>query len=240
MPENSAIESARLPFWPRLLPGQDCLLCVGACDEVVCASCARALPTTEHACSRCAAPVALAGWCGACVTRPPAFDDAAAAFEYRFPVDRLITRFKFSADLAIGRWLGTQLADRVRCLARPDVIVAPPLAPERLRERGFNQALELAKVVARDLGVPLRNRGLRRTRATAPQPGLGREARCANLKGAFACGADFRGLEVAIVYDVMTTGATAVALGLVLRSAGATRISVWVAARTPDPQDPGS
>lgn len=221
MPENSSIESLRLPSWPRLHLGQDCLLCMGASDEVVCPSCARALPTANPACF-------------------PALEEAAAAFAYRFPVDRLVARFKFSADLAVGRWLGVRLADRVRGLARPDVIVAPPLAAERLRERGFNQALELAKVVARDLRVPLRSRGLRRTRATAPQPGLDRDARRANLEGAFACDADLRGLQVAIVDDVMTTGATAEALGLVLRAAGATKISVWVAARTPDPQDPGS
>jgi ComF family protein len=150
-------------------------------------------------------------------------------------VDRLVQRFKFGGDLAAGRWLGERLAGHVRGSARPDVLVAPPLAPMRLRGRGFNQAHELAKVAGRVLGVPVARRGLSRQRDTTPQPGLGRAARLANLAGAFECRIDLRGRRVAIVDDVFTTGATAEALGETLRRSGASSVDVWVVARTPEP-----
>jgi len=157
-----------------------------------------------------------------------------ARFEYRFPVDRLVQRFKYAGDLALGRWLALRLAERVRDLPRPDLLVAPPLAAQRLRDRGFNQSVELARVVGRSLGVRHEPAGLRRARATAPQAGLGRRARQANLRGAFACRRSFQGLHVAIVDDVMTTGATAHTLARVLKAAGAARVSAWTVARAPD------
>ena len=124
------------------LLGQDCALCGGADGGLlVCRPCVGDLPWLGACCVRCALPLAHGGTCGECHRAPPAFDGATAAFEYRFPIDRLIHRFKFGGDLAIGRWLGEQLAARVRVLAMPDVIVAPALAPRALRERGFNQAV---------------------------------------------------------------------------------------------------
>lgn len=171
--------------------------------------------------------------CGRCLRDPPAFDSARAAFEYRFPVDRLVQRFKFAGDLAIGRWLGERLAGAVRPAERPDLLVAPPLTPARLRERGFNQAIELARAVARDRGVPLALDALRRVRETAHQPGLGRRARRENLRSAFAAQGRWPDAHVAVIDDVMTTGATAEALARALKAAGAARVSVWVLARTP-------
>jgi ComF family protein len=158
-----------------------------------------------------------------------------ASYVYAFPLDRLVQRFKFAGDLAVGRWLGQRLAHRVRKDTRPDLLLAPPLAIARLRERGFNQAYELAKTVGRALDLPVARRGLARRRDTAPQPGLGRTARRANLAGAFECRLDLRGRRVAIVDDVLTTGATADALGDTLRRAGADAVQVWVVARTPEP-----
>lgn len=145
-------------------------------------------------------------------------------------------RFKYGADFAVGRWLAHQLARGVAGEARPDVLVAPPSSRERLRERGFNQAVLLAKTVGERSGVPLATGGLVRTRATAPQPGLGRAERRRNLEGAFACRGDLRGAHVAIVDDVVTTGATADAIAATLKRAGAARVSVWAVARAPDPQ----
>ena len=201
--------------------------------HLVCEACESGLPVLGTACERCAVPLPVDGTCGECQRRPPRFDDAFALFEYRFPVDRLVHRFKFGADLAIGGWLAARLALRVPM--RPDVLVAPPLAPDRLRERGFNQSLEIAKRVARDLRLRHAWRGIVRSRMTIPQPGLGRSARRSNLRGAFDCRADFAGLHVAIVDDVLTTGATADALAAALKNAGAARVSVWAVARTPDP-----
>ena len=145
-------------------------------------------------------------------------------------------RFKYASDLALGRWLALQLAARVANEARPHLVLAPPAAEDRLRTRGFNQALEIAKVVGARLGVRGSIRGLARTRKTSPQPGLGREERRRNLEGAFQCRLDLEGQHVAIVDDVLTTGATADALAAVLKQAGAARVSLWVVARTPEPR----
>ena len=174
--------------------------------------------------------------CGACLRRRrPAFDDALAAFEYRFPVDRLVQRFKYAGDFAIGGWLGRCLADAAGSAARPALLVAPPLANARLRERGFNQAVELAKIVAREHGIACERSAFSKVRDTSPQPGLGRRDRLANLRDAFRCELRLQGEHVAIVDDVVTTGATADTLARLLRCAGAERVSVWAVARTPEP-----
>lgn len=176
--------------------------------------------------------------CGACAAAlPPAAADAEvlAAFEYRFPVDRLVQRFKFGGDLAIGRWLASALAERARHEPRPDLLLAPPLTPARLRERGFNQSLEIARVVGRELRIPHSHRVVRKVRDTPAQHGLGARARRANLRGAFRCERALGGLRVAIVDDVLTTGATAGTLADELRRAGASEVRVWTVARAPLP-----
>ena len=194
------------------LLGSDCFLCLDrAADGLVCAACAASLP-------------------GA-----PRFESGVACYDYRFPVDRLVQRFKFAGDLAVGRWLSRQLAARVRAEARPAVIVPMPLTSRRLRERGFNQAAEIARVVARSLHVPCALRALERTRDAPPQSRLGRRARRANLRGAFRCRMRLRGQRVALVDDVITTGATAHAAAQALRRAGASHVDIWVLARTPAP-----
>ena len=175
------------------------------------------------------------GICGECQRRALAFDAATAAFEYRFPLDRLIQRFKYSGDLAAGRWLALELAARVSGRERPQLLVAPPLASSRLRERGFNQAVVLAKILGARLAIRHSPDAFSKVRDTSPQPGLGRRARLANLRDAFRCNARFAGEHVAIVDDVMTTGATADTLARALTTAGAARVSVWAVARTPDP-----
>jgi ComF family protein len=200
---------------------QDCLLCGATSgDRAICGRCEAGLP-------------ALA--CAECRTHEPHVDEIVAAFDYAFPVDRLIHRFKFAADLAAGRWLAMRLAARVRALERPQLLVAPPLGAARLRTRGFNQALEIAKVIGGELGVRVALRGIEKARETPPQHGLGRRERRANLRAAFRCALALDGEHVAIVDDVITTGATAAALASELKAAGAGRISVWVIARTPEP-----
>ncbi len=200
---------------------QDCLLCGATSgDRAICVRCEEGLPALECAERR---------------THEPHFDEVIAAFDYAFPVDRLIQRFKYAADLAAGRWLAMRLAARVRALERPQLLVAPALGAARLRTRGFNQALEIAKVVGGELGVRVALRGIEKVRETPPQHGLGRRERRANLRAAFRCGLALDGEHVAIVDDVITTGATAGALAAELKAAGAGRVSVWALARTPDP-----
>jgi ComF family protein len=173
--------------------------------------------------------------CGRCLRMPPAFDAAIAAFEYRFPLDRLVQRFKFAGDLAAGRWLGEQLARATGGGESPDVLVAPPLSRARLRTRGFNQAIELARVVAATHGLRVDAFAVDRVRDTSAQPGLGRRERRENLRGAFHVSRAWPAAHVAIVDDVMTTGATAEAMARAFKDAGARRVSVWVVARTPEP-----
>ena len=216
---------------------QDCALCGASIDALVCPRCVRALPHLLHACARCALPIpSNATFCGACLKRDAhAFDDAIAAFEYRFPVDRLVQRFKYSGDLAMGRWLAGSLARAVARRPRPDLLVAPPLANAGLRRRGFNQALVVARHVARELRVRCDIDAIRKMRETPNQQGLDRRQRLRNLRDAFACERRFDGLHVAIVDDVLTTCATADILARLLRERGAARVSAWAIARTPDP-----
>lgn len=220
--------------------GEDCLLCAGRTElSLVCAACDSALPSLESACARCAVPLASGGICGACHRREPAFDDATAAFEYRFPLDRLIHRFKYAGDLAVGRWLALRLVERVAGHDRPDLLVAPPLGRARLRTRGFNQAVVIAGHVGKRLRVPHAHAAFAKVRETSPQPELGRRQRLANLRDAFRCELQLSGEHVAIVDDVMTTGATAHTLAKLLKERGASRVSVWAVARTPDPSRKG-
>ena len=196
-----------------MLPGQDCVLCgAGSADEMVCAPCLASLPALDPGIHRVVAP-----------------------FEYRFPIDRLVQRFKFAGDLAVGRWLALQLAARARGEARPQLLVPVPLTRKRLRARGFNQTVEIARAVSRQLRIPAAIRMLERTRDAPAQAGLSRRARRANLRGAFRCrrGA-LAGLHVALIDDVVTTGATADAAARALKRAGAARVDVWAIARTPD------
>jgi len=238
MSNSGGLRSLQAPNFSAtiLFAGQDCALCGAVSgDSVVCAQCEAALPRPSTCCEWCAAALAHAGICGQCQRRPPAYDAAVAAFEYRFPVDRVIHRFKYSADLAMGRWLALRLALRASEAARPELLVAPPLSAARLRERGFNQAIEIARTVGKRLGLRCAIAALEKVRDTAPQPGLTRRERRRNLRHAFRCRVRFSGEHVAIVDDVMTTGATADAIATILKAAGAGRVSVWAVARTPDP-----
>ena len=153
------------------LPGADCLLCAAASgNALVCSCCEADLAPLRAACPRCALPMPAAQTCGRCLRHPPSFAHAHATFEYRFPLDRVVQRFKFAGDLAAGRWLAEQLALTVHDADRPGLLVVPALAPARLRVRGFNQALEIARVVGREKRIRVEARALARLRETTPQP----------------------------------------------------------------------
>lgn len=224
--------------WQRLLRSllaSRCLVCrePGADSRHLCACCSAALPWMPHACSRCAQPLVSADpVCGRCLRRAPPLDTVIAAFDYRFPVDRLLPRFKFHRDLAAGALLGTCLARATAGVARPDALVPVPLHVARLRERGYDQALELARVLARLHALPLRPDLLQRIRATAPQSRLDAKARRRNLRRAFAAASSAEvPAHVVLVDDVMTTGATLHAAAHALRRAGVRRVDAWVCAR---------
>ena len=217
-----------------LLPWR-CLVCAGAGQPGLdlCAACQAELAWNRCACARCGVPLPRpAPACGACLRSPPPFAATFAPWTYAFPLDRLLPRFKFHGDLAAGALVAGRLAEALRDAPRPDALVPVPLHRRRLRERGYDQALELARPLARALGLPLLAGGLRRERATAAQSDLDAKARRRNVRGAFAVVAGTRWpAHVALVDDVMTTGATLRECARVLRAAGVARVDVWVAAR---------
>jgi ComF family protein len=216
----------------RALFAPHCILCGGAgSGRDLCAGCAADLPYNAEACPRCALPAAGGRTCGACLARPPAWDAAFSLLRYDPPGDELLKALKFGRRLAIGRVLGELMAERLGERPRPDRLIPMPLHPARECERGFNQAIELARPVARALDVPLDSDICRRVRATAAQSGLDLRARRRNVRGAFALRRRLAATHVAIVDDIVTTGATAAALAQTLRRAGAARIELWSAAR---------
>jgi ComF family protein len=216
---------------------QDCLLCGSACHRsVLCADCRAGLPGGRvGACPRCASPVGADGECGPCLKQPPSFASTHAAFTYAFPVDRLLQRFKFQGDLALAGLFAEALCDRVAGATRPDLLVAAPLAPRRLRERGFNQSVEIARRLGSRLSLGFAVGACMKCVDTVPQTDLEGVARRRNLRGVFEVRADVRGLHVAVVDDVMTTGTTLDELARTLLEAGAARVDAWVVARTPAP-----
>ncbi|MBT0960501.1 ComF family protein [Denitromonas sp. IR12] len=198
----------------------------------MCAGCRRDLPMCLSACPRCALPGTGGETCGRCLKRPPAFDGTTALFSYDYPVDRLIQRLKYASDFGVADALAQYV---VGAVARPsvDVIVPVPLHPARLAERGFNQAVEIARPLAQAWEIALVTRGVARLRRTDDQVGLALSARRKNLRHAFSCEAKLDGARVLIIDDVMTTGATLDALALCLKRAGAASVCNLVIARTP-------
>jgi ComF family protein len=207
-------------------------------NRQVCGGCEADLPWhSQPHCLQCATPTPLGQVCGACLKHPPAFDHTRAALIYAFPLDRMIPRLKYHAQLAIAPALGECLAQAVEQAARPDRLIPMPLHPRRIRERGFNHATEIAREVAKRLGVPLDTASCQRIRDTPPQMALQHAARRRNVRGAFACSGDVRGLHIALVDDVMTTGTSLDELAATLKRAGAREVTCWVAARTLPPGD---
>ena len=213
-----------------------CLLCGDAGTERrdLCAACAESLPINFPACPRCALPLPVATGipCGNCQKHPPAYDSSLALFRYEEPVRHLIHALKFHSRYACARLLGDMLADRLANLDdKPGVIIPVPLHPSRYRQRGYNQSLEIARTLAHRLELPLDYRICTRLVATQAQTELTAEQRRRNIKKAFAVTKPLPFSHVAILDDVVTTGATVNELATVLRKAGVQRIDVWACAR---------
>ena len=218
-----------------LLPPR-CLICreTGAYGLDLCANCTQSLPWNHAACMRCGLPLPASDECGTCLTAPPPVTTTTAVFVYGFPVDRLVPRFKFHQDLAAGRLLTELATGPLGRAPRPDALVPIPLHAGRLRGRGYDQALELARPLARSLSIRLLADRLIRLRATAPQSELHADARQRNVARAFGiAGAGPLPAHVALLDDVMTTGATLHAAARTLLAAGVTRVDAWVIARVP-------
>jgi ComF family protein len=234
--------SIRAGLWRRALaaialPAQDCRLCGRRTGrEPLCPDCRASLPFAwAESCPRCALPSVAGNECGQCRRDPPPLDGVVAALEYRWPVDRLVQALKYRGEIAVAALLGELLACRAAAAPRPDALVPVPLSRRRLGARGYNQTVEIGRRVSRTLQVPLAWSCVWRLQEGPAQASLPWDRRAANVAGAFACRLPRGVAHVAIVDDVMTTGATLHALARTIRAAGATRVDAWVVARTPLP-----
>jgi ComF family protein len=233
---------SRWRAWARdlglaLLPAR-CLVCGerGAGRQDLCDDCRAALPWNRSACARCALPLPHPSpLCGRCRRAPPPFDGSRAAFRYGFPFDRLLPRLKFHGDLAAGRLLAELGVEALAGAPRPQLLLPVPLHPARLRQRGYDQALELARPLAQALDLPLCADRLHRRRATTAQSELDARARQRNVRDAFALRPGTLPAHVVVFDDVMTTGATLAECCRLLKRAGVVRVEAWAIARAAAP-----
>lgn len=213
----------------RVLFGGSCFLCRGRADDLICADCGADLPRLDFPlCPRCALASPNGAVCGRCLATSPDYDATRAALAYDFPADALVHCLKFRGELALAPLLASflreaTLADRV------DHVVPVPLSARRLRERGYNQSAEIARHLRKGLlDVSL----CERSRDVRPQIELPYDERQKNVRGAFRCTRPLVGARIAVVDDVMTTGATLNEMARTLKAAGAVQVVNWVVART--------
>lgn len=241
----------RLRRWTRRLPRalaqallpSSCALCGALCEGAVCLPCHAQFVTRSARCPRCANPVGAADErreCASCLSQRPAFDATLAGADYLAPLDRLVLQLKFGGQLALAPWFAQVLRDAVieqRNFLLPNLLCPVPLGPQRLVERGFNQALEMARPLSRALGIPLRARLAIRALDTPAQSGVTPDQRRRNLRNAFIVAPDalalIRGQHIGVVDDVMTSGHTLDELAATFKRFGAARVSNFVFARTP-------
>ena len=218
----------------RILPAQPCVLCGGMSrDGLWCNACDAAMPYLDAPhCPVCALPTPAGEVCGHCLAQPPAFSRTTAVFGYGFPLDKLIQGMKYGEQLALAHAFAKKLLQRIDKSNLPDYVIAMPLHPAKLRERGFNQSLLLAATVTRELKLELLPHICRRVRDTPPQSALPWKERKKNVSGAFCCDMDLTGKRVALVDDVLTTGASMNALAEAVQKRGTVEIDAWVIART--------
>lgn len=216
------------------LVSQPCQLCGSrTLGRALCAPCWRDLPRLPSPrCPTCARPTSSGEICGACLKSPPSFERCRAALVYAPPADILIQRLKYNGELTLAGLLADLLMPELDREDLPQAILPMPLHPSRLKERGFNQAVEIGRRLSQRLGIHLLLADCQRIRNTPAQVGLDYAARQRNLRGAFVCSQTLRGKHIALLDDVMTSGASLDALAQAARLAGASRIEAWVVART--------
>jgi ComF family protein len=230
------VKDSTLKTLANLLFGGSCFLCRGAADDVLCRECDADLPRLEGArCPRCALASPGGALCGRCLAQAPRYDATLAALSYDFPADALIHALKFRGELALSSLLSALLQEKVLSSPAVDLVVPVPLSARRLRERGYNQAVELARPLAAAARVPLELALCERMRDAPPQMELPWTERARNVRGAFRCARALEGAAVAVVDDVMTTGATLDEVAATLKAAGAASVVNWVVARTLPP-----
>ena len=224
----------------RLLPAQPCMLC-GAMsrDGLWCNACNNSLPYLDMPhCPVCALPTPAGEVCGHCLSDLPRFTSTTAVYGYSFPLDKLVHGMKYGEQLALAHAFALRLMQRIDRNSLPDCVIAMPLHPAKLRERGFNQSQLIASSLSRKLKLKLLTGACERVRDTPPQSSLKWKERRKNVRNAFRCNIDLTGKKVTLVDDVLTTGASMNALAEAVSAKGAADIAAWVIARTL-PRDTG-
>jgi ComF family protein len=217
-----------------------CLLCQnpGNNNLDLCLGCLKELPILPQTCPRCAKTLStIPGLiCGNCLQSPPPYEKAFSLFSYEKPITKLIMELKFHERLVNANLLGQLMAhaiqnDWYQNQPLPELIIPVPLHPKRLQERGYNQAIELARPISKILKIPLNSAACRRSKHTLAQARLPAKSRAQNIKNAFTIHQDFSGRHVAVIDDVTTTGHSITEFTKTLKSAGNPKIDVWVCAR---------
>ncbi len=227
-----------IKYIQQLLQDKHCRLC----DTVnqhpgidICEYCISELPYINQSCSRCALPMLNTDSpvCGSCLSQPPCYDVLLSPFEYRFPIDKFITELKFQQKLYCRQTLGKLFSNFIqsRKTPLPECIVPVPLHPKRLQQRGYNQSLEIAQIVSKNLNIPIERHWCERLKNTEPQSGLDAKNRQHNIKNAFNIKTPHHYKHIAIFDDVVTTGHTVEALAKLLRQENVNIIQVWSMAR---------
>ncbi len=217
-----------------------CVLCDDATGTGLdlCQSCFLSLPHNHHSCHTCALPLPQSDHpdgpiqCGRCLADAPPVHATYAPYRYEAPADYMVQQLKFQNLSKFGRLMGELLANAVAGTPRPDLLLPVPQHEARLLDRGFNHAGVIAKTIGRRLELPVDSRLASKADARPPQSGLNARARQQNMRNAFCINEPLNAVHVAIVDDVLTTGATSEALATALKKAGCRRVTVWAFART--------
>ena len=219
-------------FFEQILLPQQCVLCnAHAGERPFCSGCFADLPwLPDQRCPVCALPTPDGLTCGACLKQAPPFSATHCALAYGFPLDVLLQRYKYDQKLGLAGAMALLLQAASPRVDDVDLVIPAPLHPDRLQQRGFNQVVEMLRpwLPANKLALQL----VHNTRNLPHQADLPWTQRASNVKGAYRCTADLSDKRVALVDDVMTTGATLRELAKVVRKAGASHVECWVLART--------
>lgn len=224
-----------------LLPACCCLCGNSAIQPFnLCTQCLSIMPWLNHCCAYCANPMPaieseVTQICGRCLKQRPLFENTNCLFLYEKPASVLIMQLKFQHRLLLANSFGNLLKNKLKPIIqnkRPDLLIPVPLHPKRLRERGFNQALEIAKPVSHCYNIPIDKTSLIRTRSTLAQSEIPAKQRYRNVKNAFQCNSNLKNLHILLIDDVITTGNTIHECCKALKKADALKIDVCAVART--------
>jgi len=217
-----------------------CILCLQASHHriEICTDCSKRLPHNVLCCVRCALPLAddinTEVLCGRCIHQLPEFDYVHSLFRYDDDIIKLVHQLKFSGKISFARSIGEMLLAQLRNTEeQPDCLLPVPLHASRMRQRGYNQSIEISRVLAKAMALPIEITAIKRHRSTLAQTGLNAKQRKKNIRGAFSVVGQLNYQHILIIDDVMTTGATVNELAALLKKNGAVRVGILCIARAP-------